>query len=173
VIQIANIGTAPTDSQGPVTVQIVVSVNKNYGPGDQILATYTIMNIPPLSAQSTTLPFGDVQDIPTPANVVTLDSKSVTLPTTPLVYFVGVKVDPQHKIVQQGKHNSAMLDAFAQVGPPILGLAPTANATTNSTVTTVNGAYSFPNPVPGPATINTSKAASALAAAPRGTKEGE
>jgi hypothetical protein len=142
VIEVANLGTAPTDQQGPVTVQIVASTGTNYGPGDQILATYVIANIPPLSAVTTTVPFGGSLNIQTPSNIVTLDSQSVTLPSTPAVFNLGVKVDPFHTIKQQGHFATARLDAFAKVGPPIPGFVPT--TASGSTPT----AYTFPNPLP-------------------------
>jgi hypothetical protein len=149
VIQVANLGTAPTNQQGPVTVQVVAATSTNYGPGDQILATYTIANIPPLSAVTTTVPFGGSLNVQTPSNIVTLDSQAVTLPSTPPVYFLGVKVDPFHVIRQQGQFATSRLDAFAKVGPPIPGFSPT----TATGATPV--AYTFPNPLPAVAVVTT------------------
>lgn len=146
VIQIANLGTAPTNQQGPVTVDIVASLTKNFGPADQILATYTVANIPPLSAVSTTEPFGGSLNVQTPSNVVTLQSQTIVLPTTPSVYFLGVKVDPLGAIKQQGHINTPRLDAFVKVGPPIPGFAPPTVLSTTGTVPTENV---FPFPLPG------------------------
>lgn len=150
VIQIANLGTAPTSEQGPVTVDIVASLDTNFGPTDTILATYTVANIPPLSAVSTTAPFGGGSlNVQTPTNVITLDSQVVTLPTTPNIYFLGVKVDPTGAIKQQGHLPTARLDAFVKVGPPIPGFAPPAVLPTTGTGTGVVTTHVFPYPLPG------------------------
>ncbi len=45
-IGVANIGTAPTSPQGPVTVDLVKSRTPTFGRGSTILATYTVENIP-------------------------------------------------------------------------------------------------------------------------------
>ncbi len=61
----------------------------------------------------------------------------MTLPSTPPVYYLGVKVDPFHTLKQQGHVPTARrLDAYAKVGPPIPGLPPTPTSTgTGSTPT--------------------------------------
>lgn len=150
VIQIANLGTAPTSEQGPVVVDIVASTDTNFGPGDKILATYTVGNIPPLSAVSTTVPFDDALNVQTPSNVVTLNGKAVTLPSTPNVYFLGVKIDPNKTLKQQGFHPSPRFDAFTKVGPPIPGLLPlTIPSTGTGTGTGTTTIQEFPYPLPG------------------------
>jgi hypothetical protein len=146
-IQIANLGTAPTDQQGPVTVDLVASTDKNFGPGDQILATFTVQNIPPLSAVSTLVPQDDALNVQTPSNVVTLDTTPVTLPSTPDVFFLGVKIDPGATLKQQGLHVPAQFDAVAKVGPPIPGLLPLTPLTSTGTTTTI--IQEFPFPLPG------------------------
>ncbi len=174
IIQIANLGTAPTGEQGPVTVEIIASTDKNFGPGDKVLATYTVGNIPPLSAVSTTVPFTASLNVQTPSNVVTLGSMSVTLPSTPNIYFLGVKVDPAKKLRQLGFHSSSQFDAVVKVGPPIPGLPPTAISTTGTGTGTGTGTvtpYQFPDPLPGasspggaPTTTTTTTATAAFEA---------
>lgn len=148
-IQVANLGTAPTNEQGPVTVELVASTDPNFGPGDQVLATYTVTNIPPLSAVSTTVPFGGSLNVQTPSNVVTLNTKSITLPSTPNIYYLGVKVDPNKTLRQQGVHAASRFDAFVKVGPPIPGLPATVISTGGTGGGGTGLLYEFPFPVPG------------------------
>ena len=144
-IQIANLGTAPTDQQGPVTVDLVASTDTNFGPGDQILATYTVTNVPPLSAVTTLVPDDDALNVQTPSNVVTLNTTAVKLPSTPAVYYLGVKIDPGATLKQQGLHVPARFDAVVKVGPPIAGLLPLITATgTGATTTTTAQGFPFP-----------------------------
>jgi hypothetical protein len=140
IIRIANMGTA---NSGPFRVVIVASTSQNFGPGNDVLATYTVSNVPPLSAVTTKVPFGGFLNVQTPTNVVTLDSQAVTLPATPPIYYLGVKVDPLNAVKEQGHlPPSTRLDAFAIVGPGVPGLPATGNATPPSS-------YVFPNPIPG------------------------
>ena len=94
-VRVANVGPGSTASQAPVVVQVVASTDTTFGPGDQILATFTVNNIPglALSPSRGVLP-GDV-GLVDPPNQVTLDAMSpVLLPATGAPYFVGVIVDP-------------------------------------------------------------------------------
>jgi hypothetical protein len=149
-IRIANLGTANTSDQGPVTVDLVASQNTTFGPGDQILATYTVANVPPLSsAPSTTLNVGDLNLTPG-NNVITLSSKVITLPASPHVFYLGVKVNPFGSIKESGKHPAAGFDAIVKVGPPIAGLAPTTFlATTDQTTVGSTPQIDFPFPLAG------------------------
>ncbi len=139
IIQIANLGTAPS---GSFQVKVVASTSQNYGPGNEVLATYTVTNIPPLSAVTTTLPYAGSLNVETPTNVVTLDSQAITLPTTPPIYYLGVKVDPLNTVLQQGHYVSSRLDAFVVVGPAVPGLPATPSTSSSSTP------YIFPDPIP-------------------------
>jgi hypothetical protein len=126
-IKVANFGTVDTGLQGPVTVDLVASTDTNFGPGDQVLETFTIDNIPPLSI----VPFsgsllGDV-NINDPANVRTVAGAPVTLPAGPPTYFLGVIVDPNRTIRQIheiGEPPTSALSPVRPVGPPIAGLIP-------------------------------------------------
>ena len=122
-IRIANFGSAPTGDQGPLIVQIVASQDKSYGPGDTILATYAIDNILPISNVPGGSSSGDAALDPA-ANVITLDSRTITLPNMPGTYFLGVKVNPLNRIREQGNHSSPRFDAVVKVGPPLPGLPP-------------------------------------------------
>jgi hypothetical protein len=160
VVQIANLGTAPTAQQGAITVQIVASQSKNYGPGDQVLASYVIDNIPALSAVTTTDSFGTPTDpynellnVQTPSNIATLSTVPVTLPSAPSTYLLGVKIDPTQALKQQGAHGSKTLDAYVKVGPPIAGLPATPSTPTGTT--TAPGTYVFPEPIPGATVTST------------------
>jgi hypothetical protein len=127
-IRIANIGTADTDTQGPLTVYLVASQDTNFGPGDTILATFNVANIPAATTTSTTAsPLGNGNLVPG-NNIITLNNAVITLPASPKTYFLGVKVNPagapMGTIVEAGNHSSPKFDAFVKVGPPIPGLPP-------------------------------------------------
>ena len=156
IIQVANMGTA---NSGPFQVVIVAATSQNFGPGDEVLATYTVSNVPPLSAVTTKVPYGGSLNVQTPTNVVTLDSLAVTLPSTPPIYYLGVKVDPTNAVKEQGHITSTRLDAFAVVGPAVPGLP--ATPSTNSSTTE----YIFPNPIPA-VTLSATTTAAAAALAP-------
>ncbi len=140
-VKIANFGTVNTADQGPFLVDLVASTDQNFGPGDKLLASWTISNLPPLAqVPSTNTVLGDVT-VNDPANVVTLtgpivqlpDSSSTDPPTdsenvTPTVYYIGVIVDPDNAIQEiselDGDTQDPMLSPVVQVGPPINGLPP-------------------------------------------------
>jgi hypothetical protein len=98
-LKVANFGSAPTNLQVPVVVQVVASLDKDFGPGDQVLATFTVANINPLALSPTKrLILGDV-NLTDPPNVVALTSgTAVTLPSSPSSYYVGIVVDPLNQI---------------------------------------------------------------------------
>ena len=48
-IKVANYGTVNTAPQGPVTVLLVASTDKNFGPNDVILSNYQITDLPGLA----------------------------------------------------------------------------------------------------------------------------
>ena len=109
-IRVANVGTAPTSPQGPVTVDLVASRTPTFGPGSAILSTFTVANIPPSGA-------------------VTLTGAPVQLPTSPGVYSLGVVVDPNGTIKQLHTvggigGSGRRISLPRRVGPPITNLPP-------------------------------------------------
>jgi hypothetical protein len=99
-IRIANFGTVPSNTQGPVTVFLVASQDPFFGPGDALVQSFTIDNIPALAQAPTRRAIlGDVNLDP-PPNVVTLVGPVVTLPTVPDSYFLGLVVDPNDTILE-------------------------------------------------------------------------
>ncbi len=114
-LRIANLGPADTATQGPLTVQIVASQNKEFGPGDLILATYTIPSLPGVATAPSPTAVGTVQNLEPGNNVITLNDQVITLPATLSHYFLGVKINPQSTIVEQGKHPTPKFDAVLRV----------------------------------------------------------
>jgi hypothetical protein len=154
-IQLANLGTADVSAQGPITVELVASQNQTFGPGDITLGTYTVDSIPPLSTAPSTNPsVGDLNLIPG-NNIVTLDSMTITLPSMPNNYFLGVKVDPFSAIKESGKHPTTAFDASVKVGPPIPGVLPINFPSTGNPGTPGTSQVLFPFPFPGTATPST------------------
>lgn len=142
-IQVANVGTA---AAGPFTVQLVASLDTSFGPGDSILATYTVSSLAPITA--TTASIGSLDP---GINVLTLSSQAIALPSTPANYYLGVKIDAGALVPQSGRHGSAKFDAFVKVGPPIAGLPPTNYLTVSDS--TASPVSTFPYP---PGTVTTS-----------------
>ncbi len=125
VIQIENLGTAPTDTQGPLTVALVASVTPSFTIGSSIVAEYTINNIPGVSQTPTR---GDYKtfarrNLTAPNNVVTINGSPVTLPTMPANYYLGVVVDPNGSFRQLSLPANPF-QVFRKVGPPISNLPP-------------------------------------------------
>jgi hypothetical protein len=145
-IRIANIGTADTDTEGPLTVYLVASQDTNFGPGDTILATYNITNIPAATTASTTSSNVDNLNLVPGNNIVTINNMVITLPSSPKTFFLGVKVNPAGAplgtILEAGNHSSPRFDAFVKVGPPIAGLAPVNFVGTTTPATTTQ--FPFP-----------------------------
>ncbi len=125
--KIANYGTTDTAYQAPVVVELVASTDKNFGPGDVVLGTVSISNIPPLSAvpaPQTVLGNSTLDD---PINVVTIQFPTVTLPSAPSTYYLGIEIDPNnqiHQISEIGSGQSFALQQVVSVGPPIANLPP-------------------------------------------------
>jgi hypothetical protein len=150
-IRLANLGTADVSAQGPLTVELVASENMTFGPGDITLATYTVDSVPPLAQAPSTNPnVGDLNLIPG-TNIVTLDSKTITLPSMPNNYFLGVKVDPFSAIKEVGKHPTITFDAIVKVGPPIPGVVPINFPSTGNPGTPGTSQILFPFPLTGTA----------------------
>jgi hypothetical protein len=133
VIIVENFGTADTSAQGPVTVDLVESVTKSFTLGSQIIATYTIDDLPGVSGTPTKGNFRTFaeQILSPPSNVISLGGKEVTLSTSPNKYFLGVVIDPQGAINQLSLPKNSF-QAIHVVGPPIKGLPP-ANTVSNGT----------------------------------------
>lgn len=128
-IKIANYGsTNPNQQVESFEVVLVASTDQNFGPGDVVLATYTVRSLPPLALvpmQHSVL--GDV-NVDDPINIITLETITpIVLPSTPGQYFVGVIVDPQNTVREIGELRrgpSPRLQPIAPVGPPIANLPP-------------------------------------------------
>lgn len=128
-IQVANFGSVDSSTQGPVTVALVASVDRTFGPGSSVIALYTLDNISGIdTVPSRNQAFGQ-STINTPNNVATIIGNAVTLPDRPRNYYIGVVVDPSNSIKQLGKigrHKvrTSGLSLIHKVGPPIGGLPP-------------------------------------------------
>jgi hypothetical protein len=120
-LRIANIGPVDFAAQGPLTVQIVASQNETFGPGDQILATYTVDSIPGIATAPTANVESGNRNVQPGGNIITLNNQIITLPALPGKYFLGVKINPQSTIVELGKHPTPQFDALVKVGPPLAG----------------------------------------------------
>jgi hypothetical protein len=118
VITIENIGTADTDSQGPVTVELVASVTRSFTLGSSVVAKYTVSNIPAVSEAPTRAKYRTFasQILPAPANVITIAGTAVTLPTSPGNYYLGVVIDPDNDI-KQLKRPANAFEVIHVVGP--------------------------------------------------------
>jgi len=132
VIQIANLGTAPTRLQGNLQVALVASVDPTFTLGSSIVGIYDIGNI---ASQSNT-PIRSynkngrvnlqraARDNLTPNNnVATIIGDPVTLPTSPATYYLGVVIDPNSKI-QQLPSTLKRFQLIMRVGPNTAGLPP-------------------------------------------------
>lgn len=147
-IRIANLGAAATNLQGPVTVSLVASQDQKFGPGDSVLATYTVANIPAASDAPTAVAGIGDQNLQPGANVVTLNTLTVALPRRPGTYFLGVKIDPLNTIDESPARNGAAFDAVVKVGPRVPG-QPSSNLTGSPTLGGTIVAPLFPNPLLG------------------------
>ena len=88
-IRIANFGAGNPGTQGPVTVELVASLDKDFGPGDSVVASYTISSLPGLSNVPTTNGFTGNDNLIPPANINTTTISPVKLPTSPGFYYPG------------------------------------------------------------------------------------
>lgn len=146
-IHVANLGPADTLPQGPVTVALVASVDRKFGPGSSVVALYQVDNISAIStAPSQNRVFGEAT-LDVPNNVVTISGAPVTLPVRPRNYFLGVVVDPSNTIKELGKigNVNARTHTFTliqHVGPPLRALPPA------GVLTAGGGANNQPFPFP-------------------------
>lgn len=152
--QITNLGTANTDTQGPVQVALVASVTPDFNLGSSIVALDTLPSgIPGQSSapvknsarhharlQGATIYNNNV----TPAqNVETFTGAAVTLPTSPSTYFLGLVIDPFNSLTQLSLPANR-LELIHVVGPPISGLPPAGVVST-----ALSPVPQFPNPSDG------------------------
>ncbi|WP_254054094.1 hypothetical protein [Singulisphaera sp. GP187] len=146
-IQVANFGSVDSSTQGPVTVALVASVDRKFGPGSSVIALYNLDNIAGIdTVPSKNQAFGQ-ETINTPNNVATIIGNAVTLPDRPRNYFIGVVVDPTNSIKQLGKigRHKVRTSGFSlihPVGPPINNLPPA------GVVVAGNGTANQPFPFP-------------------------
>jgi hypothetical protein len=130
VIQIANLGSGNPVTQGPVTVQLIASLDKNFGPGDQVVGSYVIQSLPGLS-EVPTQSAGSLNDNLTPpinVNTTTITDPTtggpVKLPASPATYFLGIEIDPTASIKMTQPPTPALMSVVT-VGPPSKFLPPT------------------------------------------------
>ncbi len=154
-IQITNLGTASTASQGPVQVALVASVTPDFNLGSSIVALYTLPSAIPGAADAPVKislrhhmrlsGFNSTVNNLTPGNnVETFTGAAVTLPTSPSTYYLGVVVDP-YNTLNQLSLPADRLEQIQVVGPPIPGLPP-AGVVSSSALS-----QPFPNPPDGQA----------------------
>lgn len=120
-ISISNLGTAPTSAA--VQVALVASTSKNFTLGSSIVALYDITSSIPAASQ---VPPGGLiaafSQTANPANnILTFTAPSVTLPTSPRKYYLGLVIDPYGAIQQLGSAKNA-LEQVRVVGPSTSGL---------------------------------------------------
>jgi hypothetical protein len=128
-IRIANQGPSSTAPQGPFTVQLLASTQPRRNSGSTVIATYTVNALGGVSQVSSGDPARALDNLSPQNNVATINGAPVTLPVSPKRYFIGVVVDPDHKIRQL--HDIGQVrnvgNAFTQarrVGPKSSGLPP-------------------------------------------------
>jgi hypothetical protein len=130
-ITITNLGT---QASGPVEVALVASTTRSFTVGSSIVALYDITSsIAPASQVPTvgTIPAFSQTTSP-PNNSITFTGPSVTLPTSPGTYFLGVVVDPYGLISQLSLPSNA-LELIQTVGPNTSGLPPAGVVSTANT----------------------------------------
>jgi len=175
-IRIENFGDADSGLQGPVTVALVASLNKNFGVGDAAVASFTIPSLPGTSGVPTLSP-----TIPSTQNLFPLPNQfaitlpAFKLPTTPGFYYLGIKIDPGHAINQTYGPNSALsfpvpvgpVDRFLPPAAVLVPLGATAPVFPALPVTFVNTAGLGQVPLVTP--INPNGPITALASATNGS----
>ncbi len=138
-ITITNFGTAATNK--PLEVALVASTSPNFNVGSSIVALYDITSSIPAASQVP--PGGVIAAFSQTANVLsnsyTFTGPSVTLPTSPAKYYLGVVVDPYGQFTQLSTPKNA-LALIHVVGPSVSGLPPAGVVLTGNT-----------NPFPSPA----------------------
>jgi hypothetical protein len=140
-VQVANVGTTDITPQNPVTVELVASVGRSFGPGSSIVAQYSVTSLPAQSKAPNLDQSFAQQTVNLPPNITTIVGTPVTLPVLPKKYFIGVVT------IIDGQVTPMMV--IKKVGPPIRHLPPAG-------VIVPGGAsnnQAFPNPVTSTTTI--------------------
>jgi hypothetical protein len=123
-IQIANLGAGNPALQGPVTVDLVASLDKNFGPGDSIVGSYTITSLPGVSEVPTQTGFTGAPNLVPASNVNTTTIPPLKLPASPGFYYLGVEIDPTGSIKMTTPPTPALMSVLP-VGPANPFLPPT------------------------------------------------
>ncbi|MGA7499800.1 MAG: hypothetical protein WBX00_23975, partial [Isosphaeraceae bacterium] len=150
--QITNLGTANTDTQGPVQVALVASVTPDFNLGSSIVGLYTLpAGIPGQSsaavknsARHHARLYGSKiynNNVAPAQNVETFTGAAVTLPTSPSTYFLGLVIDPYNTLTQLSLPANR-LELIRTVGPATSGLPPAGFVSTPLS-------QPFPNPPDG------------------------
>ena len=152
--QITNLGTANTDTQGPVQVALVASTTPDFNLGSSIVGLYTLPTGIPGSSDT---PVSNnakhharlyrsklyTNNVTPGNNVVTYTGAAVTLPASPATYYLGVVVDPYNTLNQLALPANR-LELIRTVGPATSGLPPAGVVSTP-----LNPVPQFPNPSDG------------------------
>jgi len=135
--QVENFGTAPTDRQGEVQVALVLSTEPYLTAAPDIIASQFVANIPSVAETPTSGNYKTFAQliVNPPANVVTVNFGTVTLPVSPsgTPYYLGVVIDPSNLIAQLSLPSNP-LSFVRQIGRGTAGLPPVgviSNANTN------------------------------------------
>ncbi len=123
-IRIENFGVGDPAAQGPVTVALVASLDKNLSVGDAVVSSFTIASLPGISAVPTLSTVSAIQNLAPTQNEFTITLPPFKLPTTPGFYYLGIKIDPTSQIKQTYAPTSA-LSFPTPVGPPNSFFVPT------------------------------------------------
>jgi hypothetical protein len=152
--QITNLGTANTDTQGPVQVALVASTTPDFNLGSSIVGLYTLpAGIPGQSSapvansarhHARLYESKIYNNNVTPLqNVETYTGAAVTLPTSPSTYYLGVVIDPYNTLTQLSLPANR-LELIRTVGPATSGLPPAGVVSTP-----LSPVPQFPNPPDG------------------------
>lgn len=114
-VTIANFGTANPNLQGPVTVQLVASLDRNFGPGDTVISSFSIDSLPGVNAVPAVATVNGTPTLVAPANTITETFPIGTLPATPNRYYIGIVIDPT-KTIKQLSPPTSRLAALTPVG---------------------------------------------------------
>ena len=132
-IRIENFGAGNPATQGVTTVQVVASLDKNFGPGDAVVATYTISSLPGISNVPTQNPLFLGTNLVPAVNINTTTLSPFKLPTSPGFYYLGIEIDPTASIKMTTPPKPALM-GVVQVGPRDPYLTPTTLITSPSGV---------------------------------------
>jgi len=152
--QITNLGTANTDTQGPVQVALVASMTPDFNLGSSIVGLYTLpagipgqSNAPVANSARHHARLYESKiynnNVTPLQNVETYTGAAVTLPTTPSTYYLGVVIDPYNTLTQLSLPANR-LELIRTVGPATSGLPPAGVVSTP-----LSPIPQFPNPPDG------------------------